>query len=268
MCKKALAIIAALILSSFAVFASEMVYIPAGDTKIGLSPSQVSWLIGQGADSVWFSNCTPQYTVEVREFYIDRHEVTNRDYAAFDPRHFYQDMEADMPVTGVTWNDAEEYARWAGKRLPTEFEWEKAGRGPFGRIFPWGDSDDFTKCYSKSIRVPGYNGLVPVDLFPTDSSPYGVTGMGGNACEWTASEYLAYPGNTGHNRKYGKNFKVIRGGSFLYQHLEAFCSNRKCGQPNLKNADIGFRCVMEVEEYIKRHGREKHLGNLSSQAKN
>ena len=221
-----------------------------------------------GANPEWFKNCTPQYIVYVPAFYIDKYEVTNAEYKRFDKDHFYLDSEADMPVTNITWYDAMAYCKWAGKRLPTEEEWEKAARGPFGRLFPWGDKLGFNKSYSNALRLSEYNGLVPVWLFIEDKSPYGVMDMGGNACEWTLSRYLPYPGNKIFNRKYGQDYYVIKGGSFLYDKLEAFCANRKCGRPNLRNIDIGFRCVMSVEDYIKKYGREKHIQNIRAQTKN
>ncbi|MDD2715510.1 MAG: SUMF1/EgtB/PvdO family nonheme iron enzyme [Candidatus Wallbacteria bacterium] len=247
---------------------SRMIYIPEGNFKQGLSDAKASFLIQNGGDITWTANCTPQREVYLASYYIDRYEVTRAEYKAFEPNHYYRDQEAGMPVTNITWYDASEYAKWAGKRLPTEEEWEKAARGSFGRIFPWGDEPDFQSAHTKSLIVPGYNGLVPVEMFKKDISPYGVYDMGGNACEWTGSFYLKYPGNGVFNRKYGRNYYVIRGGSFLYGHLETFCSSRKCGKPDLKNIDIGFRCVMSVENYIKNYGHEKHLQNLRAQSKN
>jgi len=245
-----------------------MVFIPGGSFIIGLSDAQVNILISKGADPAWFENCTPQRTITLEAFYIDKYEVSNREYHNFDKDHFFLDAEANMPVTNITWYDANEYAKWLGKKLPTEEQWEFAARGKFGRLFPWGDQPDINKSYSSSIKVPGYNALIPRNLFIGDKSVYGVFDMGGNACEWTSSKYLAYPGNKIFNRKYGKNYYVIRGGSFLYNYLEAFCSNRKCATPETKNYDIGFRCVMSINDYIKKYGRKKHLKNLRSYSKN
>jgi len=245
-----------------------MVFIPGGKVVIGLSSTQVDLLAAKGSDNEWFRNCTPQRTITLEAFYIDKFEVSNKEYHDFDRDHFFQDAEADFPVTNISWNDASEYAKWEGKQLPTEEQWECAARGKFGRLFPWGDNTDINKSYSCSIKVPGYNSLVPRSLFKQDRSTYGVRDMGGNACEWTSSRYKSYPGNKIFNRKYGKDYYVIRGGSFLYGYLEAFCANRKCGNPDLKNYDIGFRCVMSVKDYIKKYGRKKHLENLRFYTKN
>jgi formylglycine-generating enzyme required for sulfatase activity len=158
----------------------------------------------------------PAHKTSVKPFFIDLTEVTNEEYKKFvdasgrKPPPDWKDGtfpegRAKFPVTGVDWNDADAYARWAGKRLPTEAEWEFAARGNDGRIYPWGN--DWTASLanagggSKGLREVGQGG----------KSPFGLFDMSGTAWEWTASDAAAYPG--------GKEFatakagaRVIRGG--------------------------------------------------------
>ncbi len=139
----------------------------------------------------------PQRVIALTDFYIDQFEVTNIEYKRFldatgypAPPHWqegrYREDDDFDPVVEVTWWDATAYARWAGKRLPTEAEWEKAARGPNGRRFPWGD--DYDSHLANSGRS-----LVPANAYIEGASPFGVVNMAGNAAEWTATPYEPYP---------------------------------------------------------------------------
>lgn len=135
-------------------------------------------------------------------FYIDKYEVTNRDYKVFvdatgrtAPRYWldgtYPPGMDNYPAYEVTWQDAQAYAIWVGKRLPTDQEWEKAARGTDGRLYPWGNEFDAKKCnsYESKDRSSGYgpDSLDPVDSHPEGKSPYGCHNMTGNVWEWTSS---------------------------------------------------------------------------------
>ena len=178
----------------------------------------------------------PQHTVYLDSYYIDVYEVTNAQYKKFidatkrrSPSHFrnrtYPAGKADHPVTEVTWYDAEAYCGWAGKRLPTDQEWEKAARGTDGRMFPWGDEFDTDKANTPQRweKLHQEGDTMPVGSFPNGVSPYGVYDMSGNVWEWTSSWYKAYPGNKHPSENYGEQYKTLKGGSWWD------CSFYKCG---------------------------------------
>jgi len=137
---------------------------------------------------------------EIGAFAIDAHEVTNAAYGAFvaatghPPPEFADDgalNAPDQPVTGVTWDDAAAYCAWAGGRLPTETEWEKAARGTAGQLYAWGDEYDPDAAHL-SGDLP-----LPVASYPRDKSPYGAFDMGGNVSEWVADTRIARAGICG-----------------------------------------------------------------------
>jgi formylglycine-generating enzyme required for sulfatase activity len=202
-------------------FEPEMVLIPAGEFLYG-------FLYGD-----------EKKKVTLPEFWIDKTPVTNAEYARFvadtghePPRHWKGKTPpqkiADHPVTYVSWHDAVAYAEWAGKRLPTEEEWEKAARGSDGRVYPWGDGFDKNRCNTKES---GIGKTTPVGQYsPQGDSPYGCVDMAGNVWEWTASDY-------------DKNRKVVRGGSWGYLQQDARCSARNGGNPRGRFYGRGFRCA-------------------------
>ena len=173
---------------------AEMVLVPAGPFLMGS-------LEGDPDER-------PPRRVTLHAFYIDKYEVTHGQYAAFVaatgrkppvdwPGGKPPPSLAKHPVVNVTWSDAEAYARWAGKRLPTEAEWEKAARGADGRLFPWGD--DAARKSASGAPAQGSKHpegkTFPVGSFPDDTAPCGAKDMAGNVWEWTADWYAAYPGN-------------------------------------------------------------------------
>lgn len=133
----------------------------------------------------------PRRTVVISTFYIDRDEVTRADYArcvaagACRPARgaTAADAGSRLPVTGVSWFDAAAYCRFAGERLPTEAEWERAARGTDGRIYPWGDQFDATFCKMRDSR-PGLPVAEPIGTFEWDVSPYGVRDLAGGIADW------------------------------------------------------------------------------------
>ena len=135
--------------------------------------------------------------------------------------------QAEYPVVGVSYYEAEAYAEWAGKRLPTEQEWEKAARGPEGREYPWGDEFDKERC---NINESGHNRTTRVTLYPNGISPYGCYDMTGNVWEWTTSDY-------------DREAKVLRGGSWNVNQRNARCAFRNWYFPAFRLNDVGFRCV-------------------------
>lgn len=196
----------------------------------------------------------PAHTVTVKSFYIDVNEVTNADYQEFikatkrPPPGSWKGPynESDLgkyPVVGVSYADAEAYAKWAGKRLPTEQEWELAARGTDGRIYPWGN--DWRTGYANAD--PRYRDLAPVDNYPLPS-PLGLYNVIGNAWEWTSSDFKPYPGGRLPNEYVGKkNLKTLRGGNFSTPKEYATTTYR-IGWPatGAENYDVtGFRCAKD-----------------------
>jgi serine/threonine protein kinase len=221
---------------------TDMILIPAGDFTMG---SSVEKDIEEG---------NPQRTVHLKAFYIDKYEVTNTHYKAYIdatgaappptwPEGRVPPGKDNHPVVGITWEEASAYARWAGKRLPTEEEWEKAARGTDGRMYPWGDS--FEPQFANVCR----DNASPVDSFPEDKSPYDVFNMAGNVREWTATR--AQVKDKASNELQEKI--IIRGGSWGPQlpSDNARCSNRgfmPLGPSQQRFTVLGFRCAKDAEK--------------------
>src|SRR4030042_6440937 len=223
-----------------------MVLIPAGEFTMGKNtPNPTDW--------------QPEHKVSIDAFYMDKCEVTNEQYYEFcrmtgNPlpefwgySQFKCSLEyPDHPVVGVSFNDAIKYAQWAGKRLPTEAEWEYAARGGSSDYnFPWGNQIDSTlvnygKKYKTTLRVGSFK--------PND---FGLFDIGGNVWEWTMDNYEAdfYTNSPSQNPK-GPNsgrFKVIRGGSW---HSGAMCIQTfyRNGLPaSWVDFAVGFRCIKSVK---------------------
>jgi len=205
---------------------------------------------------------SPLREIYVDGFYIDKYEVTVSRYAKFlkttgevkPPDHWEEASLADsneFPVLGVDWHDAEAYCRWAGKRLPTEAEWEKAARGTDGRRYPWGNDEPTSARanFGKSSGSPYKGGLSPVGMHDTGKSPYGVQDLAGNASEWVA-DWFAENFVRGDVRnpkgpESGKG-KVIRGGGWDDPPDRVKSTRRTYASPTTRSDDVGFRCAMDL----------------------
>lgn len=199
----------------------------------------------------------PPHKVAVKPFFIDQYEVTCAEYARFveqtghAPPPSWRGAQHPsgwerLPVTGVTWDDAATYARWADKRLPTEDEWEFAARGNDGRVYPWGKEWQSGKANAGGL-VAGR--LAEVGTFD-GVSPFGVYDMIGNAWEWTASDLKPYPGGRLTVNASDNNLKVIRGGSWKEGPQEATATYRGylLARGSEDYSATGFRCVQDVSE--------------------
>ncbi|MBP1595497.1 MAG: hypothetical protein H6Q05_874 [Acidobacteria bacterium] len=234
-----------------AIVPGEMVLVPAGEYTIGT-------LDKDPQDPKQITNAYPEHKVKVAAFWIDKYEVTGMQYLDFSVKTSYQPEGAaegktwrtffstekpNVPVTYLTWKDAEEYCKAQGKRLPTEFEWEAAARGPEGFRFPWGNEwiDNKANTYEA-----GYG--VPVDIAKFDDvSPFGVHDMYGNVQEWTSSPYKAYPKNPkAGDSQFGMGYKVVRGLSSRYRGGKVLgLYFRAAWVPNML-ADFGCRCAKDA----------------------
>lgn len=193
----------------------DWVEVPAGEYVIGREPGE-----------------TRQRFTEMDSFELTRTPVTNAQYGHFvveggaaAPSHW--PAVADHPVVFVDWHEASAFCAWAGGRLPTEAEWEKAARGTDGRTYPWGDEEDETRATIGGGMKGGTTSRV--GSYPDGASPYGLLDMAGNVWEWTSTEYP--PGE-----------RVLRGGSFASPGLTwARCTMRSHSRPVRRQAHIGFR---------------------------
>jgi formylglycine-generating enzyme required for sulfatase activity len=198
---------------------------------------------------------SPAHTVTVKPFFIDRTEVTNEEYERFilatgrrAPTHWIQgkipEGQAKFPVVNVSWGDADAYARWANKRLPTEAEWEFAARGTDGRVYPWGN--DWKQEYANAGR--GKDGSpVAIGRYAPGASPFGALDMCGNVWEWTSSDFEDYPGKKGASTLAEAKLKVIRGGAFDVAPKRATTTYRGAIPPDRVPDKTGFRCARDVQ---------------------
>lgn len=230
-----------------------MAFVPSGSFLMGSDPQK-----DRAAGPQEF----PQRPVYVDAFWIDRYEVSNVEYLRFvlgtgmDWPKFWRgspfpENVALHPVINVSWHDADAYCRWAGKRLPTEAEWEKAARGEDGRVFPWGNEP--AGWMKSNIAHPGskrgfkYPPLANVNRYDKGVSPYGVYQMAGNVSEWVADwfdpEYYQRSLPDNPTGPAVGELKVFRGGSWNEDPEVARSAGRNGGTPDRRSYLTGFRCA-------------------------
>ena len=195
----------------------------------------------------------PAHSVAVDSFYLDRVPTTNGDYSHYlDTTHrkapsdwingSYAPGQAEWPVVNVSWQEAQDYCRVGGKRLPTEKEWEYAARGSDGRLYPWGNF--FDGALTNSL-ARGVGHAIAVGSNPSNASPFGVLDMSGNVFQWCEDDYRAYPGRK-PGFKIEDDARVIRGGSFMADRNHVTATTRNLERAISQKSTIGFRCAMSV----------------------
>ena len=225
----------------------DMILVPAGRIRIGTNTP------GRPGEN-------PEHVVELKAFYIDKHEVTNLQYKEFievighrAPPHwrnrtFPEARLADHPVVDASWDDAAKYAAWTGKRLPTEAEWERAALGDGRDEYPWGKSSpsaDYTNFDNPDGKTTA------VGKFPRGKSGFGVWDMCGNVGEWVndwydAQYYQESPDSDPEGPASG-NQRVYRGGGYQGNRMDVRGKTRLFAMPSASNDYIGFRCAMDAE---------------------
>jgi formylglycine-generating enzyme required for sulfatase activity len=248
----------------------ELLYVPAGKFLMGSDKS---------VDPQAYDNELPQHTVYLDAFWIDQTLVTNAMFTLFiqaigyrtdaekagwgyvyqngtwsqvnganwqDPQGSGAGIQKieNHPVVQVSWNDANAYCQWAGRRLPTEAEWEKAARGTDGRIYPWGNQAPDTTLANFNMNV---GDTTQVGSYPSGASPYGALDMAGNVWEWVSdwysnTYYQSSPSSNPGGPSSG-DYRVLRGGSWGNSGWYVRAADRFGGSPVDGNGYIGFRCA-------------------------
>ena len=227
-----------------------MIYIPQGYFQMGTSSGK--------------EDEKPMHFVFTPGYFIDKYEVSNKDYEVFmqatghqSPK-FWKDSrfnELDQPVVGVSWHDAMAYAKWKGRRLPTEAEWEKAARGNDGRLWPWGRKFDkgfnffFVNIFGENDNYPY---TAPVNYYHSGISPFGLYNTAGNVWEWCLdwydkNYYRVSPEINPEGPQGPMKMKVLRGGSWINSIEGIKVVKRARNFPHIKNEIYGFRTALSSQ---------------------
>ncbi|HEX6817841.1 MAG TPA: SUMF1/EgtB/PvdO family nonheme iron enzyme [Ktedonobacterales bacterium] len=232
--------------------------VPAGEFLMGSDPAR---------DKVANERELPQHRLNLSAFQIAKFPLTVAEYACFvrsghpEPKGIYDtsltwqrqlEVRLDHPVAVVSWHDVRAYAAWLSQltqqhwRLPTEVEWEKAARGTDGRIYPWGDTFDASRC---NTSEGGTRPTTPVGNYPSGASPYGAQDMAGNVYEWTSSLLVPYPytPNDGREDANRVGSRVLRGGSWRVDYKLARSACRGFSPPKDPDGIHGVRLVRKVQ---------------------
>jgi len=237
-----------------------MIYIPEGEFVMGSDEVDTEGMAKEFGDrkGVFYEDEKPVRKINLKAYYIDKYEVTMKAYKAFvdavsypPPSEWngnnYPKGGENYPVLHISRFNANDYCKWAGKRLPSEEEWEKAARGPNGNRYSYGNDFDASKA--------NLSGTQPSEVgsYETDKSYYGVYDMAGNMSEWVDAWYEPYPGSNHKHKDFGKTSRVLRGGAFLGGHymmsrVDSRAAYRSYFRPDGYAVDTGFRCARDVEK--------------------
>ncbi len=268
--------------TSTPTLASDQRISPIDGARLVRVPGGEFWMGSTESERLTEPDEFPQRRVRLQEFWIDQTEVTNRQYASCvaagacaeppskleleDDRPYYGAPDyREYPVANVAWAEAAAYCKWAGRRLPTEAEWERAARGGDARTYPWGwfgvvMEDRLNFCDREcpypwaDVRLSdGFARTSPVGSYPEGASPSGTLDMSGNVWEWVSDwydsgAYAIQPSEQPNGPEQGR-YKVVRGGSWLDStlgdHLSFFrAANRHWQLPEARRSYIGFRCAV------------------------
>lgn len=264
-----------------------LLFVPEGEFLMGSNPVEASPAGNEFQSPSYFDN-TPQFSIALDAFWIDQTEVTNKQFAqcvsdgkckapleTTSPArsdYFGNPEFENYPVIHVEWEMAKDYCEWAGRRLPTEAEWEKAARGTDARLYPWGNDppNDILLNYNHNTRD-----TTEVGKYPDGKSVYGAYDMAGNVWEWVSSLYLPYPYDSEDGREdlNAASERVLRGGSWYFEEgslrsifrfgvipaadlvrsdIRSFSepvleSIGQFGRPPHGFGTIGFRCASDLE---------------------
>jgi eukaryotic-like serine/threonine-protein kinase len=225
----------------------EMVYIPAGEFSMG--------------STVGTADEQPVHTVSLDPYFIDKTEVTNDMYhqcvqngpclrpmifkSNTHANYYFDPLYGNFPVIALKWSSAETYCSWAGRRLPTEAEWEYAARGTDGRTYPWGNTEPNASLLNFNNPTRDTS---PVDDYKLGASPFGVLNMAGNVSEWVADWYAAdYYASSPSSNPTGPStgqYRVLRGSSFYSDVYTVRSADRFWTEPDTRKVTIGFRCAL------------------------
>ena len=228
-----------------------MVLIPAGEFWMGSPDNE-----GQEDEHQRHRVYLDTYSMDKFEVPVSRYAEFLRSTGRQAPGFWDQvntGQHSNLPVVGVDWHDAEAYCHWAGKRLPTEAEWEKGARGMDGRVYPWGNEQptprlaNFGKMHNQGNLYD--ESLAPVESYEAGKSPYELHNMAGNAWEWTADWYDGhFYGQSPQRNPTGPpsgTDKIIRGGSWFHIAADLRSANRFGVTPTNRFDSIGFRCAQD-----------------------
>lgn len=229
-----------------------MAFVPGGESWMGTDETDGTDNNQRDNISLHANDARPRHRVKVAPFFMDKTEVTCAQYQKFceatklpTPPDWNDGKipsgRENCPVFHVNWYEASAYANWAGKRLPTEIEWERAARGDQDRTFPWGNDADESKV-AWNIEKP-----LPVGSKPAGATPQGLLDMAGNGFEWTSSWFEAYPGAPIKIPEFGQILKVVRGAGWRGEvsHLGPNW-HRGANRPVSRIEWLGFRCAKDV----------------------